>query len=170
MLPSLFDRAVKIAAILAMFVIMTAIATNLRYNLQTDFVSFWAAAKLALAGAPVAAYDLDLHQSMEMTAVAIDGTIPFTYPPPYLFAVFPFGLLPYAPAHAVWVGTTLSAYVAATHKLVPAAGILAIAFPPAVICGIGGQARSDRTGPFGSREKKSAYAAFGADCRTPSST
>lgn len=134
-----FDRAVKIAAILAMFVIMTAIATNLRYHLQTDFVSFWAAAKLALAGTPAAAYDLDLHRSMEMTAVAIDGTIPFTYPPPYLFVVLPFALLPYAMAHAVWVATTVSAYIAAAHKLVPGTGMLAIAFPPVVICGIGGQ-------------------------------
>lgn len=134
-----FDRAVKIAAILAMFVIMTAVATNLRYNLQTDFVSFWAAAKLALARTPAAAYDLDLHRSIEMTAVAIDGTIPFTYPPPYLFAVLPFGLLPYAMAHAVWVATTVSTYIAASHKLAPGSGILAIAFPPAIICGIGGQ-------------------------------
>ncbi len=134
-----FDRAVKVAAILTMFVIMTAIATNLRYNLQTDFVSFWAASTLTLAGTPVAAYDLDVHRAMEMTAVAIDGTIPFTYPPPYLFAVLPFGLMPYAMAHAVWVATTVSAYIAAANKLVQGAGILALAFPPAIICGIGGQ-------------------------------
>ncbi len=134
-----FDRAIKIVAILVMFVIMTAIATNLRFTLQTDFVSFWAASKLALAGTPAAAYDLDLHRSMEMTAVAIEGTIPFTYPPPYLFAVFALGLLPYAVAHAVWVLTTLSAFVAATQKLIPGGGILALAFPPAIICGIGGQ-------------------------------
>ena len=138
-LPLPFDRAVKLAAILAMFVIMTAIATNLRYSLQTDFVSFWAASKLTLAGTPAAAYNLDVHRAMELSAVAVDGTIPFTYPPPYLFAILPLGLLPYAFAHAVWVSTTLSAYIAAAQRLVPGAGVIALAFPPVIICGIGGQ-------------------------------
>lgn len=138
-LPLSFDRAVKAAAIVAAFIIMTAIATNLRYNLQTDFVSFWAASKLTLLGMPAAAYDLDVHRATEITAVAIDGTIPFTYPPPYLFAILPLGLLPYAMAHAAWVVATFAACVAAAHKLVPGGGMLAIAFPPAIICGIGGQ-------------------------------
>lgn len=135
----MFDNAVKAAAILSAFIVLTAICTNLRYNLQTDFVSFWAAAKLALGGNPAAAYDLDAHKAMEVTAVAVNGVIPFPYPPTYFLAILPFGLLPYAMAHAAWVGTTLSAYVAAAHKLVPNAGLLALAFPPVIICGIGGQ-------------------------------
>lgn len=138
-LPSIFDRAVKAAAILSAFIVLTAICTNLRFNLQTDFVSFWAAAKLALGGTAAAAYDLQAHKAMESTAVAVNGTIPFPYPPTYFFAILPFGMLPYAISHAVWVGTTLSAFVAAVHKLVPNAGLLAIAFPPVIICGIGGQ-------------------------------
>jgi Glycosyltransferase family 87 len=138
-LPLTFDKAVKAAAILSAFVVLTAICTNLRYHLQTDFVSFWAAAKLSLAGNPALAYDLEAHKAMELTAVAVNGTIPFPYPPTYMFAILPFGLLPYAMAHAVWVATTMSAYVAAANKLVPKAGLLAIAFPPVIICGIGGQ-------------------------------
>jgi alpha-1,2-mannosyltransferase len=134
-----FRKAVKAAAILSAFVIFTAVCTNLRHILQTDFVSFWAAAKLALGGNPLAAYDIESHKAMELTAVAVDGTIPFTYPPPYLFAILPFGLFSYAIAHAIWVGTTLSAYLTAVHKLAPNSALLAMAFPPAMICGIGGQ-------------------------------
>ena len=137
--PSTFDKSIKGAAILSAFVILTAICTNLRYNLQTDFVSFWAAAKLALGGNPEAAYDLDLHKAVEMTAVAVKGLIPFPYPPTYLLAVLPFGLLPYAMAHAVWVGTTLTAYLVVAHKLSANSALLAMAFPPVILCGIGGQ-------------------------------
>jgi hypothetical protein len=134
-----FGNAIKAMAILTGFVVFMAIWTNLRFGIQTDFVSFWAAAKLALIGNPAAAFDLDAHKAMEMTAVAVEGLIPFPYPPPYLLVIVPFGLLPYAVAHALWVSVTLSAYLAAAQRLVPGAALMALAMPAAIICGIGGQ-------------------------------
>ena len=134
-----FARAIRIAAILSAFVIATAILTNLRFGYQTDFVSFWAAAKLVLSGHPADAYNIALHKSVELSAVALNGLMPFPYPPPYFWVVLPFGLLPYAAAHAAWVGMTLSAYIASARRLVPGSALLALAFPPVVICGIIGQ-------------------------------
>ncbi len=124
---------------LSALLVMIAVATNLRLGYQADFVSFWAAGRLAIAGAPAAAYAIDAHKAVELSAVALDGLMPFPYPPPYLAVVLPFGLLSYALAHATWVAATGWGYVTAAQRLMPGSVPAAIAFPPVIICGIIGQ-------------------------------
>src|SRR4051812_38838111 len=65
--------------------------------LGTDFVSFWAAGRLAAEGQPAAAaYDPLRHGAVEHLAVrgAWPGYTPFPYPPSFLLICLPFGLLP----------------------------------------------------------------------------
>jgi hypothetical protein len=51
-------------------------------------------------------------------------TVGFAYPPTFLLAILPFGLMPYGVAAMAWVAGTLGAYLAALRTLVPSWSIL----------------------------------------------
>src|SRR5437660_12452634 len=70
-----------------------------------DFMAYWSAAKLALAGHPAAAFDESVISAVQHAAVpASPGIVfPWHYPPVFLLAVAPLGLLPYAAALALFV-------------------------------------------------------------------
>jgi hypothetical protein len=104
-----------------------------------DFISYWAAAKLALAGNPSGAYDIETHRAVQLTVAPFTHTMPFPYPPPFLFIVLPFGLLPYAAATAAWVALTFLLYLSAGRRIDPRGGWVAGAFPPVLVNGIIGQ-------------------------------
>ncbi len=71
--------------------------------LGTDFTSFYAASKLAIAGHPEAAYDPKIHGAAED---AIFGRkfdySAFFYPPIFLLYCLPLALLPYFLSLALW--------------------------------------------------------------------
>jgi hypothetical protein len=71
-----------------------------------DFLAYWAAARLALAGQIASVYDVAAHQAAEQVIAPINGWLPFAYPPPFLLIVTPFGLAPYWLAFAMWVALT----------------------------------------------------------------
>lgn len=75
-----------------------------------DFLSFWAAGRLAAGGHGAWAYDLNLHQATERLAVPIGGLLPFAYLPPFLIVVAPFGIAPFRISFALWVAVTAGAY------------------------------------------------------------
>jgi hypothetical protein len=106
-----------------------------------DFIAFWGAAKLAIGGSPALAYDPAVLHKLQ-TSVASFGpheSMPFPYMPGFLLLVLPFGLLSYPAAMTVWVCLTLVAYLFAVKRLVPDAGLLALAFPPIVVNIVVGQ-------------------------------
>ena len=117
--PTILHNAARLWGMFASFVVATAIASNMNNGNQTDFISFWAAAKLTLAGNFSGIYDLDQHHAVQTAVIDLDGYMPFPYPPPYFLAVLPFGLMAYPFAHAAWVLVTGSAYLAAARRLVP---------------------------------------------------
>src|SRR5687767_2962244 len=62
----------------------------------TDYLSFWTAARLALAGQSAAPYDVAIHYAAQRAAFQADlGYAAFFYPPPFLLVLLPFGILPY---------------------------------------------------------------------------
>src|SRR3974377_325144 len=71
--------------------------------LGTDFLSFWAASKLALAGHAPQVYHIARHAAAERSAFggAEAGYSAFFYPPFYLLICLPFALLPYLSSLAV---------------------------------------------------------------------
>jgi alpha-1,2-mannosyltransferase len=79
---------------------------------SSDFVSFYAAGKLALAGTPVLAYDQAAHFLTEQ-----QFTVPgsqyqfFFYPPVFMLMFAPLALLPYFVAFYIFEITTLVAFV-----------------------------------------------------------
>src|SRR5690242_13686330 len=79
--------------------------------LATDFVSFWTAAKLAVAGQPDLAWEPAAHAAAQHAnfprgAGFESAYYAFFYPPPFLLICLPFALLPYGAAVVVWVGLT----------------------------------------------------------------
>jgi hypothetical protein len=84
-----------------------------------DFVSFWAAGRLALAGQPTLAYDMAAHHAAEQAAGDVSGLLPFPYPPPFLAIVTPFALLPFGAAYLAWVGATASLYLWTARSVTP---------------------------------------------------
>jgi hypothetical protein len=123
---------------MAILVILVSIAEffwNAANPTDRDFISFWGAAQLALAGDPAAAYDqAKLHavQSAVVTFVNGDG-MPFPYPPAFLLLVAPFGLLPFAVSMALWSAATFALYFVTIRRMFPQSGWLAAAFPPVFI-------------------------------------
>jgi hypothetical protein len=102
-----------------------------------DFVSFWAAAELALSGRAALAYDIEAHRAVELTVTLLGGLMPFPYPPPFLLLVSPLGLLPYWLAYVPWILLTGAVYLLATRKIVLAR--FALAHPGALINAMIGQ-------------------------------
>ena len=99
--------------------------------LGTDFTSFWAASKLALAGTPALAYDVTHHAAAERAAFAgrDPGYFAFFYPPIFLLLCWPLALLSYGSALAVWIGVTGWAYARTIAAFVPSATMAIFAFP-----------------------------------------
>lgn len=131
--------AVKLFALAFGFVIALSLFSNFNAARKMDFISFWAAGKLVLAGQAVSAYDLDIHRAVQFSIVEFEGLMPFAYPPPFLFVATPLALLPYPVSAIVWVTATAALFVVAARRIAANAGWTAAAFPPVLINGLTGQ-------------------------------
>ena len=67
-----------------------------------DFVSFWSAAREALAGRATVPYDQSLFSAAEQAMFPGTGYFAFFYPPHYLLYLLPFGFLQFYTALVVW--------------------------------------------------------------------
>lgn len=134
--PGLSLLAAKLFALAFGFVIALALFSNAVNARQMDFMAFWSAGKLTLAGQAAAAFDIAVHSKVQAAVVDFDGLMPFAYPPPFLLMVTPFALLPYQAAVMVWVALTFAAYIVAMRQFAPSSGWTAAAFPPVLVNGI----------------------------------
>ena len=76
----------------------------------TDFLSFYAASKLALAGKVADVYRPALHHAEQIAIVGQDaGYAAFFYPPPFLLVCLLLALMPYLAALAAWLCATAAA-------------------------------------------------------------
>jgi hypothetical protein len=104
---------------------------------DADFLSFQAAARLALAGEPSAAWDRAAHAAAQTALQGIPGRyFAFFYPPTFLLICVPLGLLPLLPAFAAWVAATWAGFLAALRGWLPGAGwpaLLAAVLSPAAV-------------------------------------
>src|SRR5690348_937980 len=81
----------------------------------TDFNAFWSAGYLAAHGDAASVYDWSALQAVleRHHPKSFPDRFDFFYPPFYLLALAPLGLLPYLWAAVLWIGGTLLAYLAA---------------------------------------------------------
>jgi hypothetical protein len=109
----------------------------------TDFIAFWSAGRLAIAGSPDAAYDVARQYAAERAAFAFDpGIAPFYYPPPYLLLCLPLALMPYFAALSAWLAATGLAYVATVRRWLGNARhatLTILAYPAVMVCAGHGQ-------------------------------
>ncbi|HTZ37320.1 MAG TPA: glycosyltransferase family 87 protein [Stellaceae bacterium] len=108
-----------------------------------DFITFWSAARLALAGRAAVAFDWSALAAVEHQAVPALGDVRFLwhYPPTFLLLVLPLGLLPYLAALGVFVGAGAGLWVALARALLRdrRAWLAALATPAALINLLDGQ-------------------------------
>ena len=108
---------------------------------SSDFVSFYAAGKLALAGTPALAYDQAAHFLMQQRFTVAGAPYQFFfYPPVFLLLFAPLAALPYYVAFYLFELGTLAAFVLVMRAILrePGWGFVfpALAFP-AIFWGLG---------------------------------
>ncbi len=102
---------------------------------SSDFVSFYAAGKLALAGTPALAYDQAAHYIAQQQA-RVEGAPYqfFFYPPVFLLLCSALATLPYFVAYALFQCATLSLFLLMMRRVLNEPGwawlIPVLAFPP----------------------------------------
>ncbi len=139
--------AVYVLAGLAVVASATAMIDIFGKPLGYDFITFWGASHLTLAGDAVGAFDFHRIFGAEQLAVPANAQVfLWHYPPIYQMMVTPLALLPYGVSWLVFVGLGLCLYIATLRPLFDerlAAGAdaiyLALAFPGAFICVFHGQ-------------------------------
>ena len=108
-----------------------------------DFMAFWSAAQLALAGRPEAAFDGPTIAAVQHEIVAFLPNIwfPWHYPPIFLLVAVPLGLLPYSAALAIFVLGSAVLWAALVRQILPdpRAWIVAAATPAGLITLVDGQ-------------------------------
>ena len=110
--------------------------------LGADFITFYAAARLALSGDAAAAYDPERAFAAEQAAVpANTGHFPWQYPPTFLLLILPLGLLPYLAALTAFIAVTLAIYLWLIYRILPDRRVLmpALAFSAVPVNALGGQ-------------------------------
>ena len=98
----------------------------------SDFLAFWGAGQITVAGDPAAAYEL-AEQERVQTGTGAEGWFAFVNPPPFLFIAAPLGLLAFPLAWPLWVAATYALWAVVTVRAFPRLWPLAIAYPGALI-------------------------------------
>jgi alpha-1,2-mannosyltransferase len=107
-----------------------------------DFITFWAASRLDLAGNAVGAYDPQLLFEAEKAAIpgtGFNAVSPWQYPPMFLLLVLPLSLLPYFVALATFLASTFALYFVTVGKILSRREcVLPLLAFPAVFINVGG--------------------------------
>jgi hypothetical protein len=100
-----------------------------------DFIAFWSAGRLALAGRAQAVHDIAAIHAQHLIAIPdLSVVAPYHSPPTFLLLLTPFAALPYPAAALLFLALTAALYLYAAHKILPGARamIFAITLPAAL--------------------------------------
>jgi len=107
-----------------------------------DFMTFYAAAKMSLAGHAAAAFDIVKMLAVEKTVLPhIDMPFQWAYPPTFQLLSAPLALLPYGVSYLAFMGSTITAWAFTLWRL-PAVRpytTLMLAAPATAVCVFHGQ-------------------------------
>lgn len=98
----------------------------------SDFLAFWSAGRMAVAGHAAGAYDPAALGAVQ-AGLGRHDVFAFVNPPPLLLAVWPLGLMDYPAAWIAWVAVTYLLWLLATRQLYPRLGWPIAAFPGALV-------------------------------------
>lgn len=102
----------------------------------SDFLAFWGAGHVTVAGDPAAAYDLAVQEQVQTgpaTGIDAQGFFAFVNPPPFLFATAPFGALPFPLAWIAWVAVGYALWAWAAIRAFPKLWPVVLVFPGALV-------------------------------------
>jgi hypothetical protein len=107
----------------------------------TDFVGFYTASRLALAGRPELAYDVGAHWAAQRALFGPKlGYTAFFYPPPALLIYWPLALAPYFVSLALWLTASGLAFYHVLRGYLPSLdAVMFLAFPAVFINAAHGQ-------------------------------
>jgi hypothetical protein len=116
--------------IVAYYAVLTGYLTVPSPPPRGDFLAFYSAARMALAGDAAGAYDWARLQPLQaeilgVPADAVAGFLGWVNPPHFFFAVLPFALPPFMAGWLGWVLVTAILFGLAARAVMPAAGIAA---------------------------------------------
>ena len=102
-----------------------------------DFAALWSYGQILHTGGAAALYDPDRLQALQtVLGLPADERNPFPYPPGFLLAIWPLGLVPFGAAFVAWITVTLGLYLWACHGRL---GWLAVFAPGTTIGVVAGQ-------------------------------
>jgi hypothetical protein len=107
-----------------------------------DFVTIWAAGKMALAGHAAQAYDWAQLKPVDESIVGpLSGYLVWPYPPTFLLVAATLALLPYVSAFFLWVFGTFVAYLVIIRAIIGdrVGYVLAAGFPAVIANALVGQ-------------------------------
>jgi len=96
----------------------------------SDFLAFWGAARLTVAGAPALAYDLAAETAAQAQS-GLASFFAFVNPPPFLLVIAPLGWLSYPAAMVAWVLAGWALWLLVARRTLPQATLAIAAFPGA---------------------------------------
>lgn len=134
-------RRVSAYSMILLFASVVATGLALREALGpdgSDFLAFWSAGRLVLAGQPAAAYDLAATGAIQ-ASLGRSEVFAFVNPPPFLLAVWPLGALPFPAAWAVWVAATYLIWLHVSRPQTPRLGWPLAAYPGALVAAVHAQ-------------------------------
>ncbi len=102
----------------------------------SDFLAFWGAGHVTVAGDPAAAYDLAVQEQVQTgpaTGIGASGFFAFVNPPPFLFVTAPFGALPFPLAWIAWVVLGYAAWAWAAIRAFPKLWPIVLVFPGTLV-------------------------------------
>ena len=101
----------------------------------SDFLTYWAASKVARTRPPVAVFSREAMTEVEREVIGAEiSPRIWNYPPSFLLMVLPLSLLPYLFSFLIWLAVTCGGYVYVMRRIItkhPAAW-LCLLFPGAV--------------------------------------
>ncbi|GAB5389124.1 MAG: hypothetical protein Alpg2KO_20920 [Alphaproteobacteria bacterium] len=108
----------------------------------SDFIVFYTAAKMALAGDGLVAYELKAFMAQQKQVVpGVNLIYPWLYPPGVLAAMSPLGALSYGAAYLVWNIISASIFAFGCYRLLPGRLTIPVvlAVPVVMVCVLHGQ-------------------------------
>jgi len=100
----------------------------------SDFLAFWSAGRLAVAGMAGKVYDIGATAAVQATLGRHD-VFAFVNPPPFILFAVPLGLVGFIPAWVGWIASTWSAWLLASRRQDRTLSWPIAAFPGALVAG-----------------------------------
>ncbi|WP_231730160.1 glycosyltransferase family 87 protein [Novosphingobium sp. Fuku2-ISO-50] len=101
-------------------------------HVGSDFLAFWGAGRLVMAGTPWQAFDLVAEQGAQ-AASHTGQMVAYVNPPPYLFLTGPLALMPYGAAWLTWALGSWVAWFLACRRLLPGEPVVLLSYPAAYL-------------------------------------